>query len=128
MSASTTTTTTLQEATRFVTSLVGDEAVFQADTGSLPSDSDPNDSQAENPTASNPSWWPTDHRRIPDYHPARYHPEYYALANNSAREHFMVVMMFRGCHLLTVCQSPWLRYEVMLICLRLPTGFQDALA
>ena len=126
MSASTTTTTALQEATRFVTSLVGEEVAFQSDTGSIPSASDPNVGHAENSTTNNPSWWPTDHRRIPDYRPVHYHPEYYTLAS-SAREHFMVVMMFQGCHLLSVCQSPWLRYEVMLICLRLLTGFQDAL-
>ncbi|KPI36492.1 uncharacterized protein AB675_4434 [Cyphellophora attinorum] len=49
----------------------------------------------------NPSWWPTDHRRIPDYRSAGYHPEWDRLTS-STREAVMVTMMFRGCEILRV--------------------------
>jgi hypothetical protein len=49
----------------------------------------------------NPSWWPRDHRRIPHYRSARYHPEWDRLTG-STREAVMVTMMFRGCEILRV--------------------------
>lgn len=52
-------------------------------------------------TTNNPEWWPTQHRRIPDYRRARYNPQWYSLTDSS-REAFMINMMFRGCYLLNV--------------------------
>lgn len=51
---------------------------------------------------SNPTWWPTDHRRMPDYRPARYHPEWHELTNNSAVMETVVLVLFGGCSIISV--------------------------
>ena len=70
----------------------------------------------------NPTWWPTDHRRIPDYRPARYHPQWNRLTS-STREAFMIVMMFRGCNVLRVSSHMHPVRDSPLTCFSGPTGF-----
>lgn len=53
-------------------------------------------------SGSNPTWWPTDHRRMPDYRPARYHPEWHELTNNSAFMETVVLVLFGGCSIISV--------------------------
>ena len=53
------------------------------------------------PNVGNPSWWPTDHRRIPQYRPARFHPDWSGLTA-TRRESLTIVCLFVGCHLLSV--------------------------
>ena len=50
----------------------------------------------------NPSWWPTNHRRIPDYRQPRYHPEWHELTDNSTTMSMIVVVLFAGCHIIAV--------------------------
>ena len=55
----------------------------------------------QHPRSNNPDWWPTQHRRIPNYRQAHYNPRWSSLTDSS-REAFMINMMFRGCYLLNV--------------------------
>ena len=57
--------------------------------------------ESQRPT-NNPSWWPTDHRRIPDHRPARVHPEWHELTGNSPIVDIVVMVLFGGCHLIAV--------------------------
>lgn len=50
----------------------------------------------------NPSWWPTAHRRMPDYRQARYHPEWHELTDNSSIMPMFVLVLFVGCHIISV--------------------------
>jgi hypothetical protein len=56
--------------------------------------------------ANNPAWWPTNHRRIPGYLPARYHPEWHELTDNSAIMSVVILVLFGGCHLIAVGEPP----------------------
>ena len=56
--------------------------------------------------AANPPWWPGDHRRMPDYRRANYHPEWQRLTSGRL-EAFMIYMMFRGCEILRVSSAQW---------------------
>jgi hypothetical protein len=49
----------------------------------------------------NPSWWPADHRRIPNYRPPRRHPQWQELTS-SIGEATTITLMFVGCQLLQV--------------------------
>jgi hypothetical protein len=51
----------------------------------------------------NPAWWPTNHRWIPNYRQARYHPEWFELTEGSIIRTGVVVVLFAGCHLIAVC-------------------------
>ena len=64
----------------------------------VPQESNHSDQQT---TENNPGWWPTQHRRIPNFRRARYHTQWNSLTD-STREAFMINMMFRGCYLLNV--------------------------
>ena len=99
MSASTTTSTE-GTTTAIATLLGGETAANTIHTGGLPSSADTGGNEPPRVT-DNPSWWPTDHRRIPDYRPIRYHPEWTQLAD-SVRQNFMITVMFGGCHVLAV--------------------------
>lgn len=67
-------------------------------------------SQASSPTlmvrsprsSNNPPWWPTNHRNIPDHRAPRFHPEFWALTNNSVGEAVVVGLVFAGSQLLAV--------------------------
>lgn len=50
----------------------------------------------------NPAWWPTDHRRVSDYRPARYHPEWNELTDDSTIMPIIILVLFGGCHLISV--------------------------
>lgn len=53
-------------------------------------------------TPNNPSWWPANHRRIPNYRPPSYHPQWRELTSTTG-EATIITLMFVGCHLLQVC-------------------------
>ena len=53
----------------------------------------------------NPSWWPADHRRIPNYRPPRRHPQWPELTSSTG-EATTITLMFLGCHLLQVGFQP----------------------
>lgn len=99
-------TITTQEAPLEVTiieAIVGEAATpHLARTGALLDPlSPPNSTDDDGTRENNPSWWPTDHRRIPNYRSPRYHPEWDRLTS-STREYIMVTLMFRGCEVLRV--------------------------
>ena len=104
MSATMTTTATnsVPSDVNAATTLVADEGVVSSIShyGAVltPHEADHNSRQT---IANNPEWWPTQHRRIPNYRQARYHSQWNSLTD-SAREAFMIDMMFRGCYLLNV--------------------------
>lgn len=60
-----------------------------------------NSYEAQQPNK-NPPWWPIDHRRIPNYRSARYHPEWNELTDNSAIMPLIILVLFGGCHLISV--------------------------
>ena len=61
------------------------------------------DEHPETPTT-NPSWWPTNHRRIPNYRPAQLHQQWSSLTS-SYGEAFMINLMFMGCRVLLVSRT-----------------------
>jgi hypothetical protein len=101
MSAATTTTTGSSEV-NFTTRLVAEGSslfsTLQEGAVPVPQTVEENHSRS---TSDNPEWWPTQHRRVPDYRRARFHPQWNSLTD-SMREAFMIDMMFRGCYLLSV--------------------------
>lgn len=50
----------------------------------------------------NPSWWPTNHRRLPDYRAPRYNPEWRELTGNSTTMDLILVVFFGGCQIMAV--------------------------
>lgn len=107
MSATTTTTAraSIPRDIDTVTTLVGDGDVLSGALrgGALLATDEPGQYNSQI-TTDNPVWWPTQHRRIPNYRQARYHPQWNTLTDSS-REAFMIDMMFRGCYLLSVGES-----------------------
>ena len=64
------------------------------------------DSRNTGRPATNPPWWPTDHRRIPDYRQVQYHPEWHELSDNSLVADIFIYVLFKGCSLIAVSRSP----------------------
>ena len=54
------------------------------------------------PANVNPAWWPTDHRRIPNYRQVQYHPEWHELSGNSTALDLFIFVLFKGCQLIAV--------------------------
>jgi hypothetical protein len=102
MSATTTTEIASPEISIIEAILDDSVTAHLARTGTvLDPQSPPSSTEADGTREHTPSWWPRDHRRIPDYRSARYHPEWDRLTS-STREAIMVTMMFRGCEILRV--------------------------
>jgi hypothetical protein len=131
MSATTTTTTrerTLPHATRAASVFVGAEPVDQGHslrnvTNVYPPDPHSQQKRAED----NPRWWPTLHRRIPNYRRATVHPRWSSLTD-SLKEDFMINMMFLGCYLLNVSSRIYYSVHPSDHSGRSVIGFQECLA
>lgn len=85
-------------ATSILTGESSDDSILNEVAQRLP---DENHNEPRHP-ANNPSWWPTSHRRIPDYRQARYHPEWHELTDNSVIMPIVILVLFGGCHIISV--------------------------
>lgn len=102
---STTTSTTAEEGTTTPVRLVGGgNAANVVETGEASSASNPDTPSAQK-AANNPPWWPTDHRRIPDYRQVQYHPEWHELSGGSFVVDMFILVLFKGCGLLSVSNT-----------------------
>ena len=99
MSTTTTTTTTDSEQQIETAFTLSGEA---PPGGSQPDSTVSNSYLSPQEPASNPSWWPTNHRQLPDYRPPQYHPEWRELTGNNAVMDAFVLVLFGGCHIISV--------------------------
>ena len=104
MSATTTTTTAESIMTETTRAIAGDRESFVLHTGDLPAAMHTNTLTIQR-FDENPPWWPTDHRRMPDYRQVQYHPEWRELSGNSLIADAIIILLFRGCELLVVSNS-----------------------
>ena len=76
-----------------------------------------NPPQAVVPDHSNPSWWPTDHRRVPDYRPANRNLDRTLRPDGvNGAERVFIFTMLRGVQLNAVGSPPESLPEAELTC------------
>ncbi|KIW24670.1 uncharacterized protein PV07_10372 [Cladophialophora immunda] len=102
MSASTTTTTNTTEQILARTARLVGETSFIEPSHASPSVT--SGSPSDHTRANNPAWWPTDHRRIPNYRQVRYHPEWHELSGNSLVADVFILVLFKGCGYLAMAE------------------------
>ncbi|RVX74925.1 hypothetical protein B0A52_01202 [Exophiala mesophila] len=79
------------------------------------------------PLGINPTWWPTDHRGMPNFRPARYHPEWHELTDDSTIMPIVILVLFGGCSIISVCASKHRIQEILIVMIsRWQTGSRDS--
>ncbi len=109
-----TSASTVEEIVPAAITILGQDAAsteLQVDSFAPQLDADQN---RELDRPNNPSWWPANHRRIPNYRPPSYHPQWRELTSTTG-EATMINLMFIGCHLLQVVFYPPNFQETSLI-------------
>lgn len=94
-------TVTQQAITNSARLVGGNIAASAVETGELPSPLH-EDTPSIQESTQNPTWWPTDHRHVPDYRQVRYHPEWRALSGGSRAADVFIFVLFKGCGFLAV--------------------------
>jgi hypothetical protein len=90
-----------QEYPRIIIALQGEDPIHVANQTAAPPATVTHHDESR-PTVSNPTWWPTEHRRMPNFAAARYHPEWNELTGNNLFVDMFVVVLFAGCHVISV--------------------------